>query len=201
MKKLSVRFIFLSSMCLFAYGMLAQERRGEENHGAPGHQAGAQHFPQHGPARGTAQPRPETHGGAPPAARPEAHGAQPQGGRPEEHGGVPSRPPAVAARPHVEGERWVQHEHVPHIDHPFPRGRFRLGFGASHIFHIEGGNRERFWFNGNYFQIAPVDWDYVVDWDWNGDPIAIYPDPDDPGYYLAYNGRLGAYVHVIYLGA
>src|SRR5215469_7165289 len=204
MRKLRMSFIVLSSMCLFVYmgqTLYAQERGGEAKRGGQGNQAGGQHFPQHGPPHGTAQTRPESHGGAPQGGAPEAHGGQPQGGRPEAHGEVPNRGPVSGARPHVEGEQWVQHEHVPHIDHPFPHGQFRLGFGAGHVFHIEGGNRERFWFNGNYFQVAPVDWPYVADWDWVGDPIAIYEDPDDPGYYLAYNGRLGAYVHVIYLGA
>ena len=208
MKKGSKHLIVLSSICLLAYmgqSTYAQERRGEANRGEErgrqANQAGGQHFPQHGPARGTAQPRPETRGGAAQAGRPEARGGEPQGVRPEDHGGAPDRGPVAAIRPHVEGEQWVQHEHVPHIDHPFPHGQFGLGFGASHVFHIEGGNRDRFWFNGNYFEVAPVDWPYVVDWNWNGDPIAIYQDPDDSGYYLAYNGRLGAYVHVIYLGA
>ena len=208
MKRRGVWYIVLSSMCLFVYmdqSLRAQDRRGDakrgEEHGAQGNPAGGQHFPQHGPARGTAQVRPEGRGGAPQAERPEARGAESRAGRPEDHGGPPNRPPVAAVRPHVEGEQWVRHEHVPHIDHPFPHGHFRLGFGASHIFHIEGGNRDRFWFSGNYFQVAPIDWAYVVDWNWFGDPIAIYDDPDDPGYYLAYNGRLGTYVHVIYLGA
>lgn len=207
MKKVRTVLIAFPAMCVFVYmgqlvygqGRGEEKKQGEEH----GQQAGQQHFPEHGPARGTAQPRPEAHGAAPQApqgGRPEVRGGQPQPARPEERGETPNRG-SVATRPHVEGQQWVQHEQVPRIDHPYPHGQFRLGFGASHVFHIQGGNRERFWFNGNYFEVAPVDWAYVADWNWNGDPIAIYDDPDDPGYYLAYNGRLGTYVHVIFLGA
>ena len=135
------------------------------------------------------------------------------GGHIPSHGpspaGVGRHQPDVAGHtniPHVHNDNhWIGHDsgrndsHY-HLDHPFEHGRFTGGVGRGHEFRLEGGDRDRFGFNGFYFGVAPYDYGFVNDWLWDSDQINIYDDPNHVGWYLAYNARLGTYAHVQYLG-
>ncbi len=73
--------------------------------------------------------------------------------------------------------------------------------GPRHVWRLEGGNRDRFFFRGFYFNVASYDYPYAADWYWDRDNIIIYDDPDNSGCYLAFNTRLGTYLHVVFQGS
>jgi len=103
-------------------------------------------------------------------------------------------------------DQWVGHntgrnDQQYHLDRPWQHGHFSGGIGREHVWRLAGGGPQRFRFGNYSFAVAPADIDYCRDWLWGSDQIVVYDDPDHPGYYLAYNVRLGTYAHVIYMGA
>lgn len=120
-----------------------------------------------------------------------------------EHGGFGVRP---AGPPHVDGRgRWVGHAGLDRhfaLEHPWAHGRFTGGFGPRHVFRLVGGGCDRFWFNSFAFSVSSyeVGLGWCDGWLWDRDSVVIYEDPAHVGWYLAYNVRLGRYLHVEYLG-
>jgi hypothetical protein len=116
--------------------------------------------------------------------------------------------PTHPAAPHVHPQNngWVGHttgrnDPSYHLAAPWQHGRFSGAIGPQHIWRLHGGSRDRFDLDGVFFQVAPADGDFAMDWLWDSDDIVLYIDPDHDGWYLAYNARLGTYVHVMYLGS
>ncbi len=134
----------------------------------------------------------------------QARGGQPQPGEQRrtyaDQQGHPEAPHVHAQDDHWIGHDTGRNDQHYHLDQPWQHGRFERPIGASHIWRIRGGDRDRFDIGGYFFQVAPYDDDYVGGWLWDSDDIVLYPDPDHDGWYLAYNPRLGTYVHVMYLG-
>jgi hypothetical protein len=190
----------LAALVICSVVVFAQER-GHEGAQGGGQNVGGGHIPSRGPARSDrAIQRPDRGGN-----QGENRGGD-RGGRGENRPSFRDQPNHPEA-PHVHADnRWVGHDtgrgdtHY-HLDRPWEHGHFRGGIGRGHVWRLGGGRPDRFWFSGFYFGVAPYDYGYCDDWDWNADQIVLYDDPDHVGWYLAYNVRLGTYIHVQYLGS
>jgi hypothetical protein len=189
-KRLSTAIALVSALTLTAQ---AQEARGRAAPRAPARQAarpavGGGHIPPRGPAPAPARKA---------AAAPARQSAPPNYAHASGHPNAP--------HVDVKTNAWIGHDTRRNevglrLDHPWAHGRFDGAFGPSHVYRLGGGDFHRFGFDGVFFSVAAADYGYAGDWMWNSDDIVLYADPDHDGYYLAYNVRLGTYVHVEYLG-
>lgn len=206
--------ILATSVFAFAQGRNEQEhgqshsqpQANQQSHAGGERGVGNGHIPARGPApvhNAPARPAPQANRAPAPNRGGDNHGAGQQGDRRvyKDQEGHPEAPHV-----HAENDRWIGHDTGRadvnyHVDHPWEHGRFTAGIGPQHVWRLRGGNFNRFDVGGFFFQVSPYDEAYANGWLWDSDDIVVYNDPDHVGFYLAYNVRLGTYVHVLYLGS
>ena len=201
---------FMAAFLIISVVAFTQDRGQDRNRGsqrsqAPGAGAavGGGHIPARGPAPAPPRPAPEARAPGRPQAESPARSGQQQSGRDARFRDQATHPDAPHV--HANGDRWIGHnsgrnDQNYRLDRSAGQRRFTGGIGRSHVYRLVGGGPRRFWFGNSYFSVAPYDFAFADDWLWDSDQIVLYDDPDHPGWYLAYNPRLGTYVHVQYLG-
>ena len=173
MKSISFAAKILALLLMCSVPAVAQSQRARGNQRAQNQPqraergVGAGHVPARGPA-----PAPK----AVPRAAP-ARG----GGEANDRRGFRDQPThPEAPHVHAENDKWIGHDTGRNDDHyrlakPWEHGRFAGAIGAHHIYRLRGGSRDRFGFEGGFFQVAPYDYDYVNGWLWDSDDIVLYP--------------------------
>jgi hypothetical protein len=216
----------LTTLLLVSVPLAAQEKSsgqqpGQEKAGGQpvavqkndNHGVGGGHVPAKGPAPARAEAPGRSSGGSQGHATTETQAYSTSLSSPQRENSAPAErqnyvdQPGHPNAPHVNAsnDQWIGHDTGPtdvhyQVSDPWAHGHFSGGFGPSHVYRMGGGDANRFWFGGFYFSVAPYDVSYSDGWIWNSDQIVIYEDPDHVGWYLAYNPRLGTYVHVMYIG-
>ena len=144
--------ILVLSVIVFVAAFAASKGRDDQSRGGRGGAVGGGHIPAHGPARAE-------------AARPTQASSPARDQRPaaESRIALEERGHPQAPHVHANNDQWVGHDsgaNDPHyrLDRAWAHGRFTGGFGPQHVFVLGGGNRERFWFNNYYWDIAPYDY-------------------------------------------
>src|SRR5258708_7870406 len=119
----------------------------------------------------------------------QARGGQPQPGEQRrtyaDQQGHPEAPHVHAQDDHWIGHDTGRNDQHYHLDQPWQHGRFERPIGASHIWRIRGGDRDRFDIGGGFFPVGPYGDGCGGGWFVGSGDILCFSDPDGYVGWLA----------------